>query len=367
MSCPLNKKKHWRWAQVLFALEDEGEHEYTYHNIKKQDNLWICTTHCKFCKEWQWRTFTHSEMIRLGIIDKNGNISIPELQDFKSNSKVFQLFNDKDFTKFLKNIHKQRLIIKSNNRSKQDKAIATNEYNVFIEEFTKSKDVNIKLFKELLNIFIKDENNYTEENINKVLDILFYNQYLNYLDSVNVTPNFIKNTITKFINNSNNNNDKYAATKKAIEQFDEVQSEIADISLPSLNFKESNSEKESLKDSVGKLEIDGKKELVLFVYKDGKKVKEDTEYSVNADGLRIDIIGALWGIGVVVDFTIVKGIVNSVIYQDGGMITNGTITETKLTTALQNKVNLIVEDVNVPGEMYKLKVANGVLVLENLT
>ena len=85
----------------------------------------------------------------------------------------------------------------------------------FFKNLLESKEPNILKFKELLNIFIKDESNYTEDNIAKALDILFHNQYLNYIDSINVTPSFIKSTVIKFITNANTNNDKYAATKKS--------------------------------------------------------------------------------------------------------------------------------------------------------
>jgi len=69
MGCPMNPKK------FLGLFEYEGECDITYHNVcaDSTSHDYRYTEYCSLCKSNEWVYSTKQKMVRLGIIDVDGN------------------------------------------------------------------------------------------------------------------------------------------------------------------------------------------------------------------------------------------------------------------------------------------------------
>ena len=78
----------------------------------------------------------------------------------------------------------------------------------------------------------------------------------------------------------------------------------------------------------------------LLVYQQGIYINPTVDYRINVNGTSIDKTDSTaWTNGTIFGFVVIKNVVSDMTYADGGMLQDGTVTEDKLTSDLQDKLN----------------------------
>ena len=98
---------------------------------------------------------------------------------------------------------------------------------------------------------------------------------------------------------------------------------------------------------VGKISAFNKNLDIPMVFVDGHYLRKDVEYSINANGISIDKIPTAtssevtWSAGTIINFLIIKNIVETINFNDGQLIDDESITINKLSEGLQDSINNI--------------------------
>lgn len=80
----------------------------------------------------------------------------------------------------------------------------------------------------------------------------------------------------------------------------------------------------------------------LFVYKNSTYLEKGQDYNINADGMSVDKITGSWDgsiTPITFNFVVIKNIVQTINFNDGSLIQDGTIIETKLADSVKFKLN----------------------------
>lgn len=199
---------------------------------------------------------------------------------------------------YLKELQIARLSLTANNKSKTEIAKSQATYDKLINEIiTATNDTLIST--EVLNLINKfrninqDETNdlskednfdSKKESINNILDILFFNNYLKYLESYKPSINDITNRILFFDNITKKNNIKFNLLNNQLIKSKSTKASIQTVSKPSVAII-TNGIKPLLKDNI--LKIDGK--IQILNIRGGKQVDARTGTEFLLKGIKPNI------------------------------------------------------------------------------
>lgn len=111
----------------------------------------------------------------------------------------------------------------------------------------------------------------------------------------------------------------------------------------------------------------------LLVFQNSTLLQENVDYRLSADRIKIENLSSTWNTGTVFDFLAIRNVRDDIPYQDGGLITNGTIQESALSQEIRDKLDTSEFYMNLNEDIAQLQkrsrqlnqsAANAALVLE---
>lgn len=175
----------------------------------------------------------------------------------------------------LKQLYKHKLTKDSTNRSDKDKQYSKDRYYQAIKDIQNTDSEIFNSIRELIDLFNitnKDNNatlEYNTPTIEAVLNIMFYGQHINYIDSFKPSYNTITNNINNFDTITKDKLDKYNNTKSLLAESKTSKAAISEISMPSILIKPNKAKFKSIKDSITQSVVNGKSSVPIIIYKNG--------------------------------------------------------------------------------------------------
>lgn len=179
-----------------------------------------------------------------------------------------------------------RMIMKSNNKKANVVSDAKNQFTTMINLILNAHSddsINGKIGQVVdrfmaLNNPDYEPGTYTADNIEKVMDILFFGMNNGFTDNYTATPNDIKNRIGMFDKVQRNNHIRYSNIRTAFNSTSDVlKANVSSISKPSILNQRKNTGYNTLSQSAVKTSVDGSPKKIFIINKrDGHIVDAET-------------------------------------------------------------------------------------------